>query len=54
MITEFPRVRIVWTIETIHRGVPPHVCAMGCPEYLSYDICATCYRRPSKSIDRSN
>jgi len=35
----------------IHRGVPPTNCAMGCPEFLSQEICATCYRRPIKEVD---
>lgn len=34
-----------------HRGAPPKVCSQGCPEYLSADICATCYRRPVLSTE---
>jgi len=37
--------------EVVHRGVPPKNCAMGCPEHLS-EICATCYRRPIKEIEK--
>ena len=45
------RIRGIAECTTIHRGVPPANCAMGCPEYLSIDICATCYRRPVKSVE---
>lgn len=41
------RLRGIVELESVHRGVPPANCSMGCPEHLG-PICATCVQRPVK------